>query len=414
MMGRGKKILILVYCLVASVPLSLCCGLDGEHGKNKILVESVLLRSETASAMQLLVALSGYNIDPSAMRYDVNIYRVIYKTVYKENPIFASGVVVLPSTSEPVGMLSFQHGTITAHGDAPSSLRPSDKRLLLYGAFACAGLITVIPDYIGFGSSANILHPYYVEEVLASSIIDNLKAARELARSKDIRFNEKLFLAGYSEGGYATMAAHKFIEENRLNDFDLVASFPAAGAYDLKAMQEYLFSQETYHNPYFLAYIALAYKKTFNWTAPLTDFFSKRYIAATSLFDGNNSGSKINAALTDSISALLNKDLLANIDSDPRYQYIVDALRQNSLTRWTPSRRMYMYHGDADVTIPFQNSVVTYEQLVANGTSTNNLQFITLPGADHGSGVKPYIEDFFPRLLELYLDRIVSGKRRNK
>lgn len=60
-----------------------------------------------------------------------------------------------------------------------------------------------------------------------------------------------------------------------------------------------------------------------------------------------------------------------------------------------------MYHGDADTTVPYQNSVITYEQLISNGASASTIEFITLPGADHGSGIEPYVEDFMPRLLSL-------------
>jgi hypothetical protein len=60
-----------------------------------------------------------------------------------------------------------------------------------------------------------------------------------------------------------------------------------------------------------------------------------------------------------------------------------------------------MYHGDADTTVPYQNSVDTYSYLIAHGASEQVVTFTTLPGADHGSGVIPYIEDFTEKLLDL-------------
>jgi hypothetical protein len=62
---------------------------------------------------------------------------------------------------------------------------------------------------------------------------------------------------------------------------------------------------------------------------------------------------------------------------------------------------MFLYHGDADMTVPIQNTQVTYEQLLANGASSDNLQMITLPGWDHGSAVEPYIEDVVKKLQQL-------------
>ena len=143
-------------------------------------------------------------------------------------------------------MLSFHHGTITNRDDAPSNFSSSDYNSISYAAMASVGFIGVIPDYLGFGSSSSILHPYYVEDLTASSIVDMLKAAAEFAQQKNLQFNGKLFLAGYSEGGYATMAAHKAIESDGLDGFNLIASFPGAGAYDLTGMQEHIFSLQDY------------------------------------------------------------------------------------------------------------------------------------------------------------------------
>ena len=74
----------------------------------------------------------------------------------------------------------------------------------------------------------------------------------------------------------------------------------------------------------------------------------------------------------------------------------------NSLIDWAPTIKMFMYHGDADTTVPYQSSVDTYNKLIANGASQSILQFITLPGATHSTGVKPYIEDALPKIMSIY------------
>jgi pimeloyl-ACP methyl ester carboxylesterase len=271
-----------------------------------------------------------------------------------------------------------------------------------YGAFASLGFIAVIPDYIGFGSASSILHPYYVEDLSASSVIDNLKAATELAGLKSVAFNKDLFLVGYSEGGYVTMATHKYLDQNPTPDFKLVASFPAAGGYDILRMQEYLFGLNKYSNPFYIAYVAYAYKTTFDWAEPLTDWFNEPYASAIpGLFTGQLTGSEINSSLTDSIPQLISKELLTTADSNPKYEYIVNAFAENSLTDWVPVTPMYMYHGDADTTIPYENSQAVYEQLLDNGASDEVVHLITLEGAGHGSGLVPFIEDVIPKIMSL-------------
>lgn len=369
--------------------------------ENEKLVDATLLYTASASQLKFLAQFSGFDLDVDEIKYDAEVYKVTYKTTFDNDEIIASGLVVLPKTNVEVGMVSFHHGTITLHDDAPSNLTETDPDALLYAALSSSGFITVIPDYLGFGSSTSILHPYYVEEYTASSVIDMLIAAKELSFEEDISFNKKLFLAGYSEGGYVTMAAHKGIEEQDPEDFDLIASFPAAGAYDIAGMENYLLSLETYDDPSYIAYIIRAYQLTYDFPDVLTDFFQQPYAdRIPGLFDGSKGTSEINSQLTSTLADLLTEELYENLNSDPEYAYIKDAFIENSLTDWTPSAKMYMYHGESDVTVPYQNSVDTYDQLIANGASSSNLTFITLTG-DHGSAIQPYIMDFVPKLWAL-------------
>lgn len=298
-------------------------------------------------------------------------------------------------------MLSFQHGTITKYDDAPSNFSAGDYNTISYAAMASVGLIGVIPDYLGFGSSTSVLHPYYVEDLMASAVIDLLRAAAELSEEKNLTFNGKLFLAGYSEGGYATMAAHKSIEEDGLDGFTLVASFPAAGAYDLKGVQESIFAQNEYEDPYYLAYIARAYQEQYDYDDLLTDFFNEPYASRIpGLFDGQKSAGEINAQLTSNVSELIQEDVLNNIDTDPEYIYLVNAFNENSLTDWTPEIQMYMYHGLSDETVPYQNSVDTFNKLLANGASTSVISLTPLDG-DHSSAIEPYVAELIAKLLSL-------------
>jgi pimeloyl-ACP methyl ester carboxylesterase len=326
---------------------------------------------------------------------------VTYNTSYKGSALIASGLISLPKTTQQVGMLSFQHGTLTNRAEAPSNFSASNSNALLYAAIASAGFIGVIPDYLGFGASSSMLHPYYVEEATASAVIDMLEAASELAEEKAVQFNEKLFLAGYSEGGYATMAAHKAIEENGLDGFNLIASFPGAGGYDIKGIQEAIFQEEGYDDPHYLAYIGRAYQLHYDKDNLLTDFFKEPYAGRIpSLFDGQKGADAINAQLTTDLSELIQANVLANINTDLTYNYLVDAFNENSLTDWAPTVKMYMYHGTSDATVPYQNSVDTYNKLITNGASSANLTLTQLTGT-HSTAITPYIADFIPKLLAL-------------
>ena len=387
------------------IVLLFACGCSSDDTPNpseeQFLVSSEFVWSTTAQQLRLLIQLSGMDVDANEFLYDIEIYKIVYNTNYDGSTITASGLVAIPKTTEQVGMLSFHHGTITNREDAPSNFSSSAANSVSYAGIASVGFIGVIPDYLGFGNSSSILHPYYVEEYTASSILDMLKAAAEFATQKNLQFNGKLFLAGYSEGGYATMAAHKAIESDGLDGFSLIASFPGAGAYDLTGMQKHIFSLQDYNDPHYLAYMARAYQIEYDEDDLLTDFFKEPYASRIpALFDGQKGADEINAQLTSKVSDLVQADMLNNINTNPNYDYLETAFVENSLTDWSPKIQMFMYHGLSDTTVPYQNSVDTYNKLLANGTSTGILTLTPLDGT-HSTAIDPYIAAIIGKILSL-------------
>ena len=131
----------------------------------------------------------------------------------------------------------------------------------------------------------------------------------------------------------------------------------------------------------------------------MTDFFKEPYASRIpGLFDGQKGEGEINAQLTSTISDLIQEDVLNNIDTNPDYGYLVDAFTENSLTDWKPEIQMFMYHGLSDKTVPYQNSVNTFDKLIANGASTSTLTLTPLEGT-HSSAIEPYVADLISKLL---------------
>ncbi len=346
-----------------------------------------------AGDLRGFINLSELNVDVTDMQIPVIRYDMEYKTVYKGDTIVASAVVLVPNTDKAVGTISFQHGTIAADEEAPTNLISGNYQIIFTSALASTGFLVVLPDYIGFGASSEQMHPYYVEEPTATAVMNAIYAARELSTAEGFSVSEDLYLAGYSQGGYATMATHKYYEENDIPFYDLKASFPSSGGYDIKSFQEYYFGLETYDQPFFMAYVAQAYKETYDWSESLSLYFNEPYASAIpSLFDGNSSGGEINDQLNDTVSVFVNQNFLSNPEGSD-YDHINAAFEENSLIDWTPQIRMFMYHGDADITVPYQNSVSVYNQLIANGASESVVTFTTLEGGTHNTGVGPYIEN---------------------
>jgi pimeloyl-ACP methyl ester carboxylesterase len=390
-MWREKfKYFILLFALVGLWFLESCSDEEPEPPAEPItLVSFDEVFSRTKEEIEILIGIAGVEELNKYMEYDITVYTVTYRTKYLEEEIIASGLIVFPDFTGEIPMLSFQHGTITRHLDAPTS------DLNFYGilsSFSSAGYIFCIPDLLGFGSSTDILHPYYHYESTADPVVDILKAAKELSEVLNYKFDGNVFLAGYSEGGYATMAGHKMMEETSPTGLNLLASAPASGGYYLKGMQEYFFSQENYQQPYYLGYVAMSYRQVYEVSSILTDIFKEPYSTdMPDLFDGTLTGGQINENLTNVMADLLQPDILTNIDTDPKYKYLNDAFAINSLHEFVPKKQMTMYHGTADITVPFQNSLDTYNSMIQLGASPDILSLIPLQDDTHESGIFPYI-----------------------
>jgi|TARA_B110000503_G_C7171711_1_gene424628 pimeloyl-ACP methyl ester carboxylesterase len=367
------------------------------------LISAELISTRNAVDIKLFLSLSGLDFPLDRLVYNVQVWKVEYKTMYKGASIIASGMVYIPEgVDEKFSYLVFAHGTIASNSQAPTQIPSNDIQELVFAGMATAGLVTLVPDFIGFGSSAELMHPYYIEEPIALAVIDQLKAVKELLEQEKVGSDGEVYLSGYSQGGYVAMATHKYIEEKGLESFELKASFPAAGGYDMKGVRAYFFDQEIYQQPYYMAYIAEAYRAYYGYDNELiSKIFNPPYDEKVlGIFDGINTDSEINDLLNDTVKVLINEAYLTNPDMGV-YAEISKHFEENSLLDWIPNTKMYLYHGDADITVPYLNSLNTYNHFIASGAAPDLVSFTTFKGANHGSGVVPYLEEFFKVLIEM-------------
>jgi len=316
----------------------------------------------------------GETLSPEAL-FDIHMYAITYETIDQfGNITVASGLISYPddiNLAYPI--ISFQHGTQIRRESAPSM--NGFNELILW--LTTSGYIYIEPDYLGLGVS-DILHPYHLKDVTASSVIDMIRATKHFCNQlSEIQYNDQLFLAGYSEGGYATMATVKEIEENLFDEFDITVSFPMAGAYDLSGtMVDLMLSEEPYPDPFYLPFFVLSYIEMYT-LGEIGDFFLPEYATIfPDLFSGEYSGGYIDNFLPDIPIHMMLPSVIDEFTNDETYPFRIH-LEENDLYDWTPQNTMYIFHGVADESVPHENSIVAYEQFIANGSE--NVYFELLP-----------------------------------
>lgn len=322
---------------------------------------------------------------------DITVYKIVYKTLVNNQKINASGLVCVPADPGNYPVLSFQNGTNTVNSDAPS-MSPSDLTYQMIELIASLGYIVVLSDYPGFGASSAIPHPYLVREPTVRSLVDNLYAVKELAESElpGIKLINEYYLLGYSQGGWATLALHKALENDYSGDFDLVGSACGAGPYNIFLLMEGMINAETYPMPVYLGYIVNAYSAYNQFTNPVTDILNEPYASRISLlYTGLLNSSEINNQLTTSIPELLNSDFLSGFASAPGYSSVRDGLNENSIPAWHSYKALLLLHGSIDTYVNPVSTENMYNAMIEAGTSESICKKVIIPGADHSSGVVP-------------------------
>jgi pimeloyl-ACP methyl ester carboxylesterase len=325
------------------------------------------------------------------VKNDVEVDKIIYKTTFKENNIQASGLVCLPKTAGNYPILCFQNGTNTLFSEAPTE-NPGSDLLSILESVASMGFIVVIPDYIGFGVSSQLPHPYLDAASTTQSILDMLRAVKEFSSDDNVaaKPTKDLYIFGYSQGGWATMQLQKAIETNYSSEFNLIASSCAAGPYSLEFMNEYITSKTDYPMPYFLAYLLNSYHNIGLITNPLSDFIQEPYASKIpGLFDGQHSGGTINTALTTKMADLLTPEYRTQYATNPKFTGLKSAFFANSVAPWNISTPTRLYHGGSDEFIPVSLSTKMLQDFKTKGVPDTKIQMIIIPGFDHPSGVVP-------------------------
>ena len=315
--------------------------------------------------------------------YAVDAYKIVYKSRDLEGELVtASGVLFIPEELDTLSLLSIQHGT-EFHRDQVGSV----NALYAFDGLitAMAGYMVFEPDGLGLGESAGI-HPYLHAELSANPVIDGIRAARHYACQEGISLDGNLFLAGYSEGGFVTMAAHKAIEEGLQAEFQLTAVAPMAGPYDLVGTTRSILNRQQYSNPGYIAYVAAAYNDIYGWDK-LDEIFREPYASRIpAILNGEFSGDAINDSLTTYLDSLFRPTFRESFLVGEMSEFRT-ALQSNSLLNWGPVTPVRLYHGTHDSTVYFQNTLTAFDSLSAYGAL--DIGLVPLPGADHLSGAFP-------------------------
>ena len=355
------------------------CSKDQQVYERGDIIESTLITEYTTDQVAQLVASKNFD-NPFTLDYPVRAVRLVYQTVDPDgNKAKASGAIYYPLAGDEFPTVSFQHGTETARNFV-ASVAPGNSEAGVAGmVMASLGYVFISADYHGLGDS-EVFYTYLMAESSTTTVIDMLRAADAWCNANGIKRNDRLFLMGYSFGGYVTMAIHREIDRHYAGEFSVTASAPLAGSFVLKETFDSIISRKTYDRPVLIAYVLASYNYHYKWNR-IEQFFNDPYGSMIyDLYDGTKWLDVINNQLPVTVSGLLSPGFIDNYLSGNESD-LIQAIALNEVLDWIPEAPVRMIHGDADSTVPYFNSVRALEYFEENGKS--NADLITLEGKDH-------------------------------
>jgi hypothetical protein len=359
------------------------------------LVSYRLQQSFTKTSLDSFLNTTGFSL-PVPPQYDVEVYQVIYKTPYRhiDSLVNASGIVVVPKNvacPQPLGC--YAHGTFTRRLEVPSYEGPERPIGLFFAGIG--GIFTAMPDELGMGDSDSsiIIHPYVNAFHSGYASVNIMRAARQLADTLGSQLSGEVLLTGYSQGGYTTMATNKLIQENFASEFNIVASAPMSGPYDLKkTMVDVMLSTAPFSSPSYLPYLLLGYHSVY-------PSLQQRYPTPSQIFKSPYDSilpplyySKLySTGQIDQYCAQVPRNMIIDSVIDAFANDTLHPLRlilaENDLLGWAPQNPVKIHYCTNDEQVNYLNALRADTAWRANGAP--DIQIQNYGNFTHGQCVEP-------------------------
>lgn len=337
-----------------------------------------------------------FNASP-VTQYGVTYYTIDYVTEYMGERLEARGLLILPDGVDTMVLASYTHGTLLplnidlVNNNLPSNYRGQSGGFIemrnIALPLASSGFAVFLPDYVGFTKAADKEHPYVYYPELFNSILDGLRAAKNFIADQGFVQDNRVFLAGWSQGAGAAVSAHKLLEQHHAGEFTVVASSGLAGPYNFSRFLGFVFENKETEFPYLNIY---------SWALYTLNKFSSLKRPTDQLF-GYPVYDQMSAILVPSkipenvLNLYFVQGVISGTDTP-----VIQAMQQNSFHEgWQPQGKVFLHHGTADDIVPYFNSVDAEAGLTAAG---GDVTLYSYPGGKHDTEVGNYalktIQDF--------------------
>lgn len=383
------------------------CSKDSDPVVTNYLVEAKQKPDATKSVLQSALTVFGYGQYASLPQTDVTPYAVTYRTQYPQNKAMqASGVFFVPKNlNKSFPVVVYAHGTI-GKDETPSQQVESVLNYsldLFFAAVISSGYncVVLVPDYVGYGQSTSVTHPYIHQQSLGQAGVDMVEAFREYTAGVGLPFNPRTIITGYSEGGYTAVAVQKAIQELYGSDLSVDKTIAGSGPYDNVAFAKEFMRKSTDLDKYEVS--------SYLWALGMfkTDYgYSKSYSAIFS--DSDNA--KLQAAgyqlgyfepakldIHTNPQQLFKPEFISSVLNGTDTEFL-NVLTQNSLVDFAPADSLVFVYGNADTWVYPVNTINAYNTMKNKGCKVKKYES---PNGTHSTTIYLFLDVLLGSLNEV-------------
>lgn len=294
----------------------------------------------------------------------VYVYEITYLTSWIDGtPVKATGIVMIPDN------IHAEFSTIIYHNG--TNIMKKREQELGYNQFSiCAGLaadgyVVVIPDYIGRGNGERS-QLYLNAKTEAQNSVDMLLSINGFLKEKGNESIQDLYITGYSQGGHAAMSTQRLIEEKYSDQFDLVASSPMSGPYDLEA--SVIVDPNNKEGDWVLfMFLIKSFQEVYQMRSSLSEIFVTPWDSLVPIyFDGYTKYSGIRKNLPSNVTEIFQQEFMLKefMADESTFKNI---LKENSVYQFVPKVPTQLCYCTDDEMVPYKNSEIAYDWMKKNG-----------------------------------------------
>jgi pimeloyl-ACP methyl ester carboxylesterase len=329
----------------------------------------------------------------------VGVYKVRYITKLNDRRVMASGLIISPATiTTKRPLIVYNHGTMKEHV-APSFFTKSYNSgdypdIPKFVAFAdMLQSVVLMPDYIGHGRSISEGHPYVHAESLGQAGLDMITYYNSLGGTQFPQKNN-VTIIGYSEGGYASVALNKKIQED--GRYSVVKTYAGAGPYDIKNFSKELMEETTNLEANTISsflWVIQTYKNYSGFSMSYDEIFTSD---ANRKLKGHDYKLGYLVKYDDTPLNPQNlfhgdfRDMVINPDAYPE---LLQILEDNTLTDFVPRNPLFLFHSTADKWVYPSNTERAAAKMLENGMKAEDLTvYYNESGLNHEQAAEDFVK----------------------